>query len=381
MRFHYKSVPLFLLFSLVAVPALSAQQAQGRSSVDYRLTRTDPDPPHKARPLNLDEGLAILSAALDSRHHKAFSSDCSHFVHGLYERAGFPYTYAPSSDLYAGLDEFRRVTNPQPGDLAVWRGHTGIVVNPAQHSFFSLLRSGPGVDSYDSPYWRKKGRPRFFRYVKPVPGGVLSSSVRTTNLTPTALEEPETREPDSEEPVSGISEERSAESASPATRVANQPLSTATPPVPLVNSLHPKPNQVSAAFLQSCAESESILRGRDLFKSAQPLVVFDHFTVRKLHIAGSQNWAEVEIGELSSLASGKAEAQNRSERQRWPLIRRNQASWELVIPRNTTYLPQAIAVRLLAQQLAQRTEGDPASSGAIHENAELARLLDLLLQK
>jgi NlpC/P60 family len=182
MRFHGKGALLLHLFWLAAIPAASAQQKLGRSNDAYRVTRESPDQQRKAirfQPLTLDEGLAILGAALDSRHHAGSPSDCSHFVHALYQRAGFPYVYAPSQDLYAGLDHFRRVTNPQPGDLAVWRGHAGIVINPAQHSFFSLLRSGPGVDSYDSTYWNQRGRPRFFRYVRAVPGGVLSSSLRT----------------------------------------------------------------------------------------------------------------------------------------------------------------------------------------------------------
>ncbi len=190
MRHHAKGVLLLLLFCLVAIPATVAQQ-KGGSNGAQRVTREDRDPQHKAfvsRPLTLDDGLAILSAALDSRHHAGFASDCSHFVHGLYERAGFPYGYANSLDLYAGIDEFRRVANPQPGDLAVWRGHAGIVINPVQYSFFSLLRSGPGVESYNSPYWKRRGRPRFFRYVKAVPSGVLSSSIRAASLKPTALD-------------------------------------------------------------------------------------------------------------------------------------------------------------------------------------------------
>ncbi len=167
MRFHAKSALLFFLLCLLAVPAAPAQESQHK--------RTGP------RPLTRHEGLAIVRAALRSRHHAA---DCSHLVHALFERAGFPYEYAPSSDLYAGIDEFRRVANPQPGDLAVWRRHAGIVVNPAQHSFFSMLSSGPGVDSYDSPYWRQRGHPRFYRYVEQVPGGVLSSSIRIASLKP-----------------------------------------------------------------------------------------------------------------------------------------------------------------------------------------------------
>src|ERR1700674_375805 len=183
MRLHTKSALFLLLFG--ALPAALAQQRQARPSRTYAVNREIAEAQHKPRLVTQEEGLAILSAALDSRHHAAFSSDCSHFVHGLYQRAGFPYAYAPSSDLYTGVDEFRRVTNPQAGDLAVWRGHAGIVINPGQHSFFSLLRSGPGIAAYDSPYWKSKGRPRFYRFVKAVPGGSLSSSLQTASLRPT----------------------------------------------------------------------------------------------------------------------------------------------------------------------------------------------------
>jgi NlpC/P60 family len=165
MRFYAKSALLLVLLCRVAVPAALAQESQHKTTMPRPLTRR--------------EGLVIVRAALHSRHH---APDCSHLVHALYERTGFPYDYAPSSDLYAGIDEFRRVANPQPGDLAVWRGHAGIVVNPAQHSFFSLLSSGPGVDSWDSPYWKQWGRPHFFRYLKRDRSGALSGSMRTTNL-------------------------------------------------------------------------------------------------------------------------------------------------------------------------------------------------------
>src|SRR5437762_1044695 len=82
-------------------------------------------------PLTPDDGLSVIAAALDSRPPR--KTDCSHLVHAIYERAGFSYPYASSSDLYDGTDDFQRVTHPQPGDLIVWSGHVGIVVNPAQH--------------------------------------------------------------------------------------------------------------------------------------------------------------------------------------------------------------------------------------------------------
>lgn len=121
---------------------------------------------HVSRTLTPDDGLAVIAAALDSRIHLAPKRDCSHLVHAIYGRAGFPYRYAPSSDLYVGTNEFQRVTHPQAGDLVVWRGHAGIVVNPAQHVFFSAMHSGLGIDTYDAPYWNERGQVRFYRYIK-----------------------------------------------------------------------------------------------------------------------------------------------------------------------------------------------------------------------
>jgi NlpC/P60 family len=74
-------------------------------------------------------GADLPLAALDSSIHRGPQRDCSHIVHAVYDRAGFHYPYASSSDLYVGTHEFQRVTHPQGGDLVVWRGHVGIVVN------------------------------------------------------------------------------------------------------------------------------------------------------------------------------------------------------------------------------------------------------------
>ncbi len=386
MRFRAKLALWLLLFCLAGGPAGLAQQKQGLNGA-YRATGEGPGSQRtttSSRPLTPDEGLAILGAALDSRHHPVSTADCSHLVHALYERAGFHYAYAPSWDLYLGIDEFQRVTNPQPGDLAVWRGHAGIVVNPVQRSFFSLLNSGPGVDSYDAPYWKQRGRPHFFRYVKAAPSTVLSGSLRTASLDPTTLHDAGPHQPAAEDIVPDASEASSGETRSPTRLATNQAVSTTIPGVPVgvpvVHFSHPKPDQVESAFLQTCTDSEENLRGRDLFRSAQPLIVFDHFAVSKVHIAGSQGWAEVQIEKLVSLADGKADVRRHSDRQRWPLIRRDKTSWDLTPPRATIYLPQQIAARILAQQLAQLTEDRPDSTTKPQQKAELARLLNSLLQ-
>src|SRR5580658_3088501 len=125
-----------------------------------------------------DQGLAIIGAALESRKPTDSNADCSNLVHAIYERAGFTYSYSNSSELYRGIKEFRRVLHPQPGDLVVWRGHVGIVISPTQHSFFSAMRSGRGVEFYDSAYWQGRGQPRFYRYLKTSSRTQLSASAR-----------------------------------------------------------------------------------------------------------------------------------------------------------------------------------------------------------
>lgn len=130
----------------------------------------NPAPPRPKRPvaktLTKQDRSSVINIALHSRAVRQGGHDCSHLVHAIYQRAGFPYKYADSEDLYAGVEGFERVPHPQPADLVVWHGHVGIVIHPAHHAFFSFLSTGPNVDDYSSRYWRGRGEPRFYRYVK-----------------------------------------------------------------------------------------------------------------------------------------------------------------------------------------------------------------------
>ena len=117
----------------------------------------------RAELLTRNEGQAVADAAL--RHGQSYrGEDCSHLAHDIYQSAGLSYDYASSTSLYNGDPAFERVSSPQPGDLVVWRGHVGIVVNPEDATFYSSLSKGPGTDSYESRYWLSRGPARFYRY-------------------------------------------------------------------------------------------------------------------------------------------------------------------------------------------------------------------------
>src|SRR6478609_8403706 len=150
---------LFVLLILCGTPRLAQAQEGIRPALTKFSTSLDePDLPQKppdATNLLLMIGQKIHETELD----------CSHFVQYLYEQAGLYYGYAPSRTLYDGMEGFRRVGHPEAGDLIVWRGHVGIVVDPQEATFLSALRSGVKTASYESHYWKRRGRPRFFRYV------------------------------------------------------------------------------------------------------------------------------------------------------------------------------------------------------------------------
>ena len=119
------------------------------------------------RLVNVHEGMKVVNTARELKDQVKGKPDCSHLVHQIYERSGFPYPYASSFDLYDGIDNFGQVSTPRPGDLIVWRGHVGIVINAVGHTFYSSVSSGFRTENYDAPYWRAQGRPRFYRYVLP----------------------------------------------------------------------------------------------------------------------------------------------------------------------------------------------------------------------
>src|ERR1700730_11550431 len=146
------SLALTVFAALLLCPAPAAASQESRE--EYRL-------------VTRDEGLAIVDVISD--HHRSLRGkrakpDCSHLVSDIYDLAGFPYPYAKSADLYRGQASFVRVSSPQPGDLIVWRGHVGLVLDPRQHFFYSSLRSGLQTEDYTSAYWRRRGFPRFYRY-------------------------------------------------------------------------------------------------------------------------------------------------------------------------------------------------------------------------
>src|SRR6267378_706983 len=158
-KFNWVAALCFVLSACVAcICLLGISRAKAQTASSPQQSESN------ARLLTAEEGRAIVTTAWGWEQSAEGTQDCSHLVHQVYLLAGYDYPYASSFDIYAGNENFGRVKTPQAGDVVAWPGHVGIVVDPLQHSFYSLVSTGLEAQKYTGPYWRSRGRPRFYRY-------------------------------------------------------------------------------------------------------------------------------------------------------------------------------------------------------------------------
>jgi hypothetical protein len=154
---------LLLVSSVILLTTSLSQKSPGQE-MQSQITKFSsslqggPDLPQEG-PLDARSFLLQLGSQIPDTE-----MDCSHFVQYLYEQAGLYYEYAPSRALYIGMEPFKRVRYPEAGDVIVWQGHMGVVVDPGEGTFLSAVRSGVKTYSYRSGYWKRRGRPHFLRF-------------------------------------------------------------------------------------------------------------------------------------------------------------------------------------------------------------------------
>jgi NlpC/P60 family protein len=408
MQARILSSGFFILLSLSCLsPAQTASPAKPISP-NSRHAKAPAKTSSGAKLLSADDGLAILGAALEGRYKTESHSDCSHLVHAIYEKAGFSYKYEKSTDLYAGVEEFRRVTDPQPGDLIVWPGHAGIVVSPMQHTFYSALRSGFGMQPYDSAYWKRRGRPHFFRYAKAGPQTVLASN-RTPALKPTGLHAESDADDDLSDHRSSDAQSREGHSSTLKTELSERepapddPSAEAPDPAPLptlpktvvVYATRLKADQISNALREQFQAFADTLETRDLLALQPAVMSFDRLDVQKLQLKGNKGSAQLRLyGAVALAQEGRGSQDARHSKERSDMLRLElhhaNGGWEVVLPANAIYLPRQTVVRILAHQLAALTDDsqpddsqpDDSKSPQSRDGhqVQLARWLNVLLE-
>jgi hypothetical protein len=341
--------------------------------------------------LTRQEGEEIVDAASQHREQLAGKPDCSHLVNEIYRLAGFPYDYGNSFDLYSGSDRFARVKTAQPGDLIVWPGHVGIVLDPVQHTFYSSVRVGLQVESYNRSYWRHRGKPRFYRYI----AGSSSDAVTTAQST---HRNPQRPEQILTVPVIAESSDarhsslpRSRKNVSERARAVEQPIpevrATAlqVPQSILIATAQREPtrDEVADGISELNDAAGTLLRMGNLSELRLPVVIFDQLDVERVEIKHNRGWAHTRINSKIFIAHGKIDAKRRSEKIRWEL-RHTDSGWIALTQQGRAYVPRDVAVNILATQLAKLSQSGGAvnhEERVLRQEGQLASILNRLLEK
>lgn len=363
------------------------------------------------RLLTFEEGRSIVNTAWDQEQPAKGALDCSHLIHSVYKKAGFEYPYDSSFELYDGNEHFVRVKFPHAGDLIVWPGHVGIVVDPLLHSFFSLVSTGLDEQNYEGMYWKSRGAPRFYRYK--VQTGAASGATQTAAATPAP---PSLATPSHDSPQVKSVNRREAtpsvhESPSPSDSAENAALTASSTPsskrtaVTYIPQGQTELTETPAAFQiptrivvgpgsrppsrEEMAESISevndasghVLRTEVPPKVQSSLVIVEQFSVKRVDIKRDHGWALVTVDSKVSISGGATHVKPRREEVRWEL-RRTDSGWEAIPPQDKTYVAHDVAVKNLAVQLARLAESNsaaPHQEAIRQQESSLARLLSTLL--
>lgn len=396
MRFSFKFA-LAVLSLCFAVPASAAQsesQSQVKTGVDYGDTVL----------VSAEQGQALADFAMQSGPSVRPKPDCSHLVHLLYTRAGLIYPYEDSRVLYRGIDDFERVKNPQPGDLAVWLGHVGIVLSPEEKTFLSSVRSGIITESWTAPHWARRGRPHFFRYrigpsanlellaaiMRDGPAigdpGVRNEDTKTAGLQAPDLRNQAARNDDTQDTDTPGEDSRAPRThrdvALPRDEHGDAAAeSGAGGSTAFVARIHqrkaPGKREIVAAILENGnARAQELTAGRTLDLN-HPISVFDRVEVTGIKMKHESGSVVVKLSETMSQEDGRILTARRVERE-FSMVRRPDGAWIISDPRRRTYVPQARALEVFESQAEIFLRRAPNSSGTRALVKALDRLYDQL---
>jgi hypothetical protein len=329
------------------------------------------------RPVTKTEGRKILAIISAVDADSETETDCSHFVHDVYKQAGFPYDYVSSRELYIGNTNFRRVPKPQAGDLVVWRGHVGIVIDPEEHSFFSSVRSGPDTQFYDSPYWRSRGIARFYRYMteKPLRSSPTLDAARDANheRLPAASHGSENY------PSSKLLKLLPSSSCAPAADPSGSgTFETPREIVLQVAGKNPTPAEVAAGFIGMYQDSAKSLSTRALTSFGKPIIVYREIRISAVQIKGKRGTALVSIESLGTLPDSQEGAQRRWNEESLE-FEKTKRGWVMSPVQEVAYVSREGAMQVLSARLAELAQNTSSTPAQEREQKQIIRFLNTLI--
>ncbi len=388
------------ILQICLAAALTAQTANARPREDTR-----------PQLLSRNQGQAVADFALREGLGVRPKPDCSHLVHMLYTRAGLIYPYEGSRVLLRGVPAFARVKTPQAGDLAVWRGHVGIVLSPRDKTFVSSVRSGIITESWTNDYWSARGRPRFFRYIVGPQADLALLEEVTTRREPAVATASVGRTPQAEMGRTPQAEMgrtaqaemgRTAQAEMEATPQAEEPGAVTDPAGSITSSAEADDSQkqpsiigvirrrskpdkadITAAFRQGGLDLARALTNVNgsVLELERPLSIIERMEVKQVKIRHDHGVLRLKLVETLALDLGKVRPNITTEREL--AVDHRDGVWVISDPHERLYIPREKAVDALENQLHLIVEnGSPKSNGSSKsEERAIVKALNLLYDR
>jgi hypothetical protein len=337
--------------------------------------------------LSPEQGEALAAFAAQSEKRIHLKPDCSHLVHQLYARAGLIYPYEDSRVLYRGISDFKRVKTPQPGDLAVWLGHVGIVLSPEEKTFLSSVHSGILTESWMAPHWVRRGRPRFYRYrIGPEADMNLLARIMDDDAHPETGAQDSVRNGVSPQLPSGssaIADSRAEEMQLESNKQARQD-ATSTNEIghdsgsivaTIIQRQMPSRSQIVAAIMESSRARARQLTSGETLDAARPFSVFSRIEVEKIKVKHESGWVTLQLSEMMCAEDGRILPARTMERELL-ISHRSDGTWVITDPQDRTYLAEEQALEIFQRQAEFFLQQAPNSSNTRIIVKALDRLYD-----
>ena len=339
--------------------------------------------------LSPEQGEALAAFAAQSEKRIRSKPDCSHLVHQLYSRAGLIYPYQDSRVLYRGISDFQRVKTPQPGDLAVWLGHVGIVLSPEEKTFLSSVHSGILTESWMAPHWVRRGRPRFYRYrVGPEADMNLLAKIMDDSLPPTETQRSTHGSTSYQVPSHAPRTSMEVETASVQQEQGSDELSrqaakntdesghdSGSVVAIITQRQMPSRQQIADAILESSRVHARKLIADEMLDAAHSFSVFSRIEVEKIKIKHESGWVTLKLKETMCQEDGRILAARTVERE-LSIVRAGEGVWRVTDPRQHTYLADEQALEIFEHQAELFLQQAPNSSNTRIIVKALDRLYD-----
>jgi NlpC/P60 family len=348
------------------------------TALGVRVARAETDDDSSATVLvSPEQGEALAAFALQSERRIRPKPDCSHLVHLLYARAGLIYPYEDSRVLYRGVSDFKRVKNPQAGDLAVWLGHVGIVLSPEDKTFLSSVHSGIITEQWTAPHWVRRGRPRFYRYrIGPdADMNLLAKIMNDGTLPHEGVPLPSSATQATSSQTDGLQEERTEPSVQDGRDNSESGRDSASIVAIIDQRPLPSRREIAAAIMEnSKARAHQLIAGETL-DMARPFSVFSRLEIKKINVKHERGSVTLNVTEPMSQEEGRILPPRTTEHE-LAIVRRSDGAWVISDPQQRTYLPEKDALETFERQADINLRQAPNSSSARLAVKALDRLYD-----